>query len=61
MPERPNIVLIVADDLGWGDVGYHGSEIDTPNIDKLAKEGMRFTQAYAASPVCSPTRASCSL
>jgi arylsulfatase A-like enzyme len=55
----PNIVLILADDLGWSDLGCQGSEFyRTPNIDRLAREGMRFTQAYAAGPVCSPTRAS---
>ncbi|CAN5485860.1 sulfatase [soil metagenome] len=56
---RPNIVLILADDLGWKDLGCFGSDFyETPNLDALAKEGMKFTQAYAASPVCSPTRAS---
>ena len=45
--------------MGWRDVGYNGSELfETPNIDKLASQGMRFTNAYAACPVCSPTRAS---
>src|SRR3954469_3513434 len=53
---KPNIVYIVADDLGWKDVGFHGSEIKTPNLDKLAKEGVRFTQFYA-QPMCTPTRA----
>jgi arylsulfatase A-like enzyme len=53
---RPNIVLFVADDLGWKDVGYHGSEILTPHIDALAGEGMRFERFYAM-PMCSPTRA----
>ncbi len=55
---RPNIVLILADDLGWRDLGCQGSDFyQTPNIDRLAREGMRFTHAYAAGPVCSPTRA----
>ncbi|HEX7846318.1 MAG TPA: arylsulfatase [Chitinophagaceae bacterium] len=54
--KRPNIIVILADDLGWGDVGYHGSDIKTPNIDKLAKEGIELTRFYTA-PVCSPTRA----
>jgi arylsulfatase A-like enzyme len=55
---KPNIVFILADDLGAIDLGCTGSTFyDTPNLDKLAKEGMRFTQAYAACPVCSPTRA----
>ena len=56
---RPNVVLIVLDDLGWADLSCYGSTYHkTPNIDRLAAEGMRFTQAYAACPVCSPTRAS---
>lgn len=54
----PNIVFILADDLGVSDLGCTGSTFyDTPNLDQLAREGMRFTQAYAACPVCSPTRA----
>jgi arylsulfatase A len=56
--EKPNVVLIFIDDLGWADLGCYGSRFyRTPNIDHLASEGMRFTQAYAACPVCSPTRA----
>jgi arylsulfatase A len=56
---RPNFVFILADDLGWADVGCYGSDLhETPNIDRLARQGMRFTDAYAAAPVCSPTRAS---
>lgn len=51
----PNILFILADDLGWCDVGYHGSEIMTPNIDRLAKEGVRLDQHYV-TPTCSPTR-----
>jgi len=55
----PNLVLILVDDLGWKDLGCYGNTfIDTPNIDRLAARGMRFTDAYAAAPVCSPTRAS---
>jgi arylsulfatase A-like enzyme len=55
---RPNIIMIVADDLGWADLTCYGSKFfRTPNLDKLATEGKRFTQAYAACPVCSPTRA----
>ena len=55
---QPNIVLIVIDDLGWADLGCYGSKFHkTPNIDKLASEGMKFTQAYSVCPVCSPTRA----
>ncbi len=57
-PKRPNIVFLLVDDLGWTDVGSFGSEFyETPNVDRLAATGMRFTEAYAASPVCSPTRA----
>ncbi|MGK0186634.1 MAG: arylsulfatase A [Verrucomicrobiales bacterium] len=56
--ERPNIVFILIDDLGWMDLRVQGNEaVHTPNIDKLAQEGMRFTSAYAAAAVCSPTRA----
>jgi len=56
---KPNIVFLFIDDLGWADVGCYGSDFhDTPVIDSLAKQGMRFTDAYAAGPVCSPTRAS---
>ena len=51
----PNIVILLADDLGWGDVGYHESRIATPNIDRLAARGVRLEQFYA-QPVCSPTR-----
>lgn len=51
----PNVIIFLADDLGWHDVGYHGSEIRTPNIDRLASEGVRFERAYSF-PVCSPTR-----
>lgn len=55
----PNVVLILVDDLGWTDLGCYGSTFhETPNIDALAKSGALFTDAYAANPVCSPTRAS---
>lgn len=55
--KRPNIVFILADDLGYGDVGVYGQQkILTPNIDQLAKEGTRFTDFYAGAPVCSPSR-----
>lgn len=53
---KPNIVVILADDLGWGDVGWHGSEIKTPHLDRLADAGMKLEQFYV-HPVCSPTRA----
>lgn len=57
--ERPNIIFILADDLGWSDLGCYGSTFyETPNLDRLAQEGIRFTNAYAACPVSSPTRAS---
>lgn len=58
-PIPPNVVLILADDLGWTDLGCFGSDLyRTPHIDRLAREGMSFTQAYSACTVCSPTRAS---
>ncbi len=58
--ERPNIILMMADDLGWGDTGFNGNtQISTPNMDKLAGQGIIFNRFYSASPVCSPTRASC--
>jgi arylsulfatase len=53
----PNIVLFLCDDLGYGDLGCYGSKIRTPNLDRLAAEGTRFTQFYSANPVCSPSRA----
>ena len=56
---KPNIILIMADDLGWGDTGFNGNKtIKTPNMDQMAKEGVRFTRFYSACAVCSPTRAS---
>src|SRR5436305_2963070 len=54
--KRPNIVLIMADDMGFSDIGCYGSEIHTPNLDKLAAGGMRFRQFYN-SPRCCPSRA----
>jgi len=57
--ERTNIVVILADDLGWSDLGCYGSTFyETPHLDQMARDGVRFTDAYAACPVCSPTRAS---
>ncbi|MBN1341972.1 MAG: sulfatase [Phycisphaerae bacterium] len=57
--KRLNFVFILIDDLGWKDCGVYGARLyETPNVDKLASQGMRFTDAYAACPVCSPTRAS---
>lgn len=56
--QRPNIVLVLADDLGWKDVGYQGSDFyETPNLDRLAKAGMVFSQAYAGAGNCAPSRA----
>ena len=55
-PTKPNVVFILADDLGWGDVGWHGSEIKTPNLDKLANAGAKL-EAFYVQPVCTPTRA----
>lgn len=58
---QPNIVLILADDLGYGDLSCYGSKrINTPNLDKMAGEGLKFTQFYAGSAVCTPTRVSIS-
>src|SRR5438105_14542699 len=55
--ERPNIVFILADDLGYGDLGSYGQRrIRTPNLDRMAREGVRFTQFYAGSTVCAPSR-----
>lgn len=59
VPEQPNVIFVLADDLGWRDLGCYGSDLyETPNIDAFASSGMRFTDAYTASPLCSPTRAS---
>lgn len=58
-PPRPNIVLVMADDQGWGDMAYAGHpHVRTPHFDALAREGIRFDRFYAAAPVCSPTRGS---
>ena len=57
--QRPNIIFILADDLGYGDVGFNGQKlIKTPNIDRLAREGMKFSQFYAGTSVCAPSRSS---
>ena len=57
--EKPNIVLVMADDQGWGDVAYNGhARVKTPNFDRMAAEALRFDRFYAAAPVCSPTRGS---
>ncbi len=58
-PNSTNFVFFLVDDLGWADVGCFGSTFyETPNIDRLCASGMKFTNGYAACPVCSPTRAS---
>ena len=56
-PSKPNIVVVLADDLGWGDTSPYGNtEIKTPNLARLAAQGVRFTQFYSACGVCSPSR-----
>lgn len=55
-PVRPNILVVLADDFGWGDVSCYGGKAPTPALDRMAKEGTRFTQFYVASPICSPSR-----
>ncbi len=58
--DRPNVILMMADDLGWGDVGFNGNQtIRTPHLDAMAANGLRLNRFYAAAPVCSPTRGSC--
>ena len=54
--QKPNVIILLADDLGWADVGYRGSDIKTPNLDQLASEGMRLERFYT-NPICTPTRA----
>lgn len=53
--DRPNVVFIIADDYGWNDIGYHGSEIKTPNLDKLAANGVKL-ENYYVQPICTPSR-----
>ena len=56
--DKPNLLFIVGDDMGYGDVSFHGcKDIPTPNLDALAKTGVRFTSGYVSGPYCSPTRA----
>ena len=55
--DNPNVLIILTDDLGWGDVSYHGGFIPTPNIDQLVEKGIEMNRFYS-NPVCSPTRAS---
>lgn len=54
--ERPDLIIVLADDLGWGDLSAYGGTTPTPNLDRMAAEGTRFTQAYVAAPICSPSR-----
>src|SRR5436190_4404182 len=57
IPRRPNILFILADDLGYGDLSSYGRpDYQTPKLDKMAREGLKFTDAYASAPVCTPTR-----
>ena len=57
---KPNVILCMADDQGWGDVGYNGhKKLRTPSLDRMAREGLRFDRFYSGAPVCSPTRGSC--
>src|SRR3978361_514039 len=53
---KPNVIFILADDLGYGDLGCYGSSLPTPNLNRMAKEGARLTRFYSASPVCRPSR-----
>ena len=58
-PSKPNVVFVLADDLGWSDTGTFGSDlVQTPNLDRFNRSGVKFTRAYSAASVCSPTRAS---
>src|ERR671913_1520651 len=57
-PSRPNVVLIITDDMGWADIGSYGApDAKTPNIDSLARDGVKFTDFYANGVLCTPTRA----
>ena len=57
-PSRPNVIIILADDLGWSDLGCYGSDFhETPSLDSFSQSAVRFTNAYAPAPVCTPTRA----
>ena len=57
MAARPNVVMLLADDLGWKDIGCYGGPVKTPNLDSLAKGGTRFSNFYSGCAVCSPSRA----
>ena len=54
--ERPNILLIMCDDMGWSDIGCYGGEVETPHLNQLAREGMRFSDAHASGPLCHMSR-----
>ena len=57
---KPNVILMMADDMGWGNPGFNGNPIiQTPNLNAMAKAGIRFSRFYSGGPVCSPTRATC--
>src|SRR6202162_5402112 len=57
-PPKPNILFILSDDMGYGDIGCYGGRFaPTPNLDRLAQQGVRFSQYYSVSPICSPSRA----
>jgi len=59
-PNKPNVILCMTDDQGWGDTGYNGHPVlKTPHLDQMAREGIRFDRFYSGAPVCSPTRGSC--
>ena len=59
-PGRPNVILVMTDDQGWGDTGYNGHPtLKTPHLDRMAGQGLRFDRFYSGAPVCSPTRGSC--
>jgi arylsulfatase A-like enzyme len=59
-PARPNILFVLTDDFGWGDLGSYGGQfVPTPHLDRMAREGIRFTQFYVAAPICSPSRVGC--
>ena len=60
LANQPNVILIMSDDQGWGDVGFNGNEkLNTPNLDDMAASGVKFDRFYASAPLCSPTRGSC--
>ena len=56
LPQKPNVVFILADDVGYGDIGVYGGKVPTPNIDSLAQQGMLFTDAHSPAALCAPSR-----